>query len=240
MSFLSADPASTIYERRRAAKVIEWCKEGRFDLILDVHSGPYDNIYCGISTRTSHQAIRAGQLLGYDNFVVGKDGLPSVFDNALVVEVPGNGYEEGYPDPTVEWSRRFTELLSYDDLDHLDEDFVRSNSAESKVWAYRNALLLPDGTDGEELLASSIADGPFMPIRREEAGILGLEADPCKRESSIYALNVGSAFLGSGLLGEYVQYVGDPDSDWRARAGRVMVDEPNWALLNTAEPVLTP
>lgn len=240
VSFLSADPESDVYERRRAAKVLEWCKEGRFDLILDVHSGPYDNIYCGISTRTSRDAIRAGQLLGYDNFVVSKDGLPSVFDNALVVEVPGCAYEEGYNDPTKEWSRRITELTSYDDLDHLAEDFMLCNSPEARVWAYRNALLLPAGADAEELLASSIADGPFMPIRRREAEMLGLETDVRNKENSIYAINVGSAFLGSGLLGEYVHYVGDPDSMWRARAERVMVDEPNWALLNAAESVLAP
>src|SRR5690348_551362 len=65
-SFKYADHNSPIYERRQAAKVLDWCREGRFDLILDIHSGPYDHLYSGISPRTSDVAMKAARLLGYN------------------------------------------------------------------------------------------------------------------------------------------------------------------------------
>jgi len=180
--------------------------------------------------------MKVARLLGYNEFVVEDFGIHGQMDDALLIEVPG-GLDEGF-DLIVEWQRRIEELLDYDDLQHLTEDFM-SSDAPARLWAFQNALLLPDNANPDRLLESDIANAGFAPILLDDAELLGIACSDGRRRLNYTAINVGSGYLHDGVLGEYLCYLGASDScSWRQQAPYALPEVVNWANLSIAEPAL--
>jgi hypothetical protein len=230
ISLVNADPASPIYERRRAAETLGWVAAGGFDLVLDFHTTPYkDDNYACIGLNTSNETIVAAHLLGFRNLIVGNFGLPHMVDNALTIEIYAGKTEEERKEVIATWRQKIEELLDYDSLDDLAEDY--SNYSPLDIWSYQNSIFLDDAMNTEELLSEDYADGSFTPIHRCDVPILGIDPVIDDRRYTPYAVSCGGAFerLG-GVYGEYVFYVGKSEQRdaWRKLARSMSPSNVEW------------
>lgn len=85
---------SLIYEERRAAKVVAWCEEENFDVILDMHTNPYegnDAAYAFAHGRylvTSQDALVVAGLLQFKRIIVARNAnLGWALNKAITIDI---------------------------------------------------------------------------------------------------------------------------------------------------------
>ena len=239
ISLLNADPTSPIYERRRAVETLGWIASGGFDLILDFHTTPYkaDN-YVGIGINTSNATIAAARFLGFENLLVGNFGLPHMVDNAISVEMYGGKTEEEQQHTIATWRQKIKELLSYESLDDLEQDF--SPQGTTHIWSYQDVIYLKDAFATEEQLVGDYADGSFISIYAHDVPLLGIDPVlPNGKRHTPFAVSCGGAFerMG-GVYGEYAFYVGttEPKDMWRDVARAMSPNHDGWVTPEMIQP----
>jgi hypothetical protein len=239
VSLLNADPNSPIYERRRAVEVLAWVAAQEFDILLDFHTTPYlHDSYAAIGIGTSNETIEAAEFLGCENLIVGNFGLPHVYDNVITAEMyAGRSAEERRASMNL-WRQKIRELLEYESLADLAEDYVSKRDVD--IWSYQGTILLDDFSAVEEQLSQDYADGSFIPIANCDVPLLGVNPVVNGKYYTPHTVACGSFFerLG-GAYGEYVFHVGktDPPDVWRDLARSMTPTDGVWITPDMVLPV---
>jgi hypothetical protein len=198
-----ADAESDIYERRRAAAALDWCKDNKFDFVIDWHTTPYPGgESANIHLKTNKSTLRLINFFCMQDVVVGEYGLQEQLSNVISIDVGDTGkVPRGY---TIRhWRRMLGELAAFEDMDHFMDGYVASvDPSDIRYWQYGDGIYVPKLVRPAFAENNVYTGSMFQALTEEDKLDLNLEGLPYK--PTAYSMNMGSKDLPNGWIGEFV------------------------------------
>jgi hypothetical protein len=208
-AFTQADETSSIYERRRAAKVLDWCRRGAFDIIIDIHeTRDPKSMYSSLAINSRPEMTRAARFLGAPALMIEEYGIVSQMSNAVLMEYCTAG---GAPGSVLRELRGdLRDLAAYPDMATFTDDFTPMGAL--KVWMQGGGIPVQDDNPEEIVMATGLLEkGAFAAITKDNLDLLGIARLP----AIAHAVSFGMEHVPKGWLGDYVYNLGTTGTDWQ-------------------------